>query len=120
MRTLALRRRIVGLPVTILAAFSLLLQVALAPGVFSAPSDTLPAICHAATGDDRAPQPIPGHGCDHCMLCRAGAVAFLLPPPAPLLPAPVVTALAAVRLPADAAPGAAWPAYASRAPPAIG
>ena len=122
MRTLAFRRRMVGLPVTIVAALSLLLQVAVAPGVFSAPPDTLLAICHAATGNDgdRAPQPLPGHGCDHCVLCRAGAVSLLLPPPEPPLPAQAVAVVPAAPLPVEAARGAGWPAYASRAPPTIG
>jgi hypothetical protein len=124
MRILAPRRRMLALPVAIVAAFALLLQVVAAPGISAGPPDALlgrGSICHAITSDagEHAPQPLSGHDCDHCLLCQAGAVAILLPP-SPRLPVPAVTAAAAARLPADRPRGAARPAYASRAPPAIG
>jgi len=116
----------VALPVAIVAAFSLLLQVAVPPRAYSLPPDALLAlgsICHVATGDDgdRAPQPLPGHGDEcYCPLCQVAPVAFLLPPPAPRLPVPSASVLRAVPLPTDGPRGAARPAYASRAPPTIG
>ncbi len=125
MRRCAPRRRIVALPVAIVAAFSLLLRVAVAPGVFSAPADGLLAlgsICHAATGEDgdKGPQPLPGHGHEHCLLCQAGFASFVPPPSAPRLAVPTAIAVRAVPLPSDEVRGGVWPAYASRAPPAIG
>jgi hypothetical protein len=107
------------------AALSLLLQVAMAPGMFAGSQLTLPglgSICHAATGDagDHAPQPLSGQDCDHCLLCHAGAIAYLPPSAPPGLTVPVVASSPATRLPAAGPRDAAWPAYASRAPPAIG
>ena len=104
----------------IAAGLALLLQVVLPlPGItLLTPGN----ICHAATGDDgdRAPQPLPGQGCDHCLLCHAGNFSAVLPPPAPRLAAPAVTAIPAAWLPDGGRRGAARPAYASRAPPTIG
>ncbi len=110
------------MPVAIVAAVALLLQVAVAPGVFAAPQNTLLAICHAATGDtgDRAPQPLSGHDHENCLLCQMGAVAFLVPPAAPLVPVPAAAAITAVRVADAGVRGGARLAYASRAPPAIG
>jgi hypothetical protein len=109
----------VSLPVAMVAAVALLLQVAVAPGVFAAPQNALLAICHAAT-DDHAPQPLSGHDHEHCAWCRVGPVAFLLPPPMLLLPVPAAALVSAVRVAGDLVRGAGRLAYASRAPPAIG
>jgi len=119
MRTSALRQRMVAVPVAIAAAVALLLQLAMAPGVFAAPPDGLLAICHAATGD-RAPPALPGHDHEHCLLCQAGTISLLEPPATPWLPVPGATTMSAVRVAHDLVRGAGRLAYASRAPPTIG
>ena len=113
-----------NLSVAIVAALALLLQVGLPSGAFSAPPNAplaLGSFCHAAQNDsDPTPQPFPGHDHEHCLLCQVGTISFLLPPSPPRLPTPAVVAAPATPLPADSLRGAVHPAYASRAPPAIG
>ena len=119
----ARKRRIVALPVAIVAVLSLVLQVAAAPCLFFAPADGLApgSICHAATDDAGSKAPQPMHGCQcSCPLCQVTTAAWLLPPAPPRLPAPSVTAAPAVTRSDTGALAAAWAAYASRAPPAIG
>jgi hypothetical protein len=125
MRGSAPGRRLVGLPVAIVAALALLLQVVASPGAFPAPADGLLAlgsICHAATGDDgdKPPPPLQGRACDHCLLCHAGNFSFALPPPGPRLAVPAIQAVAAAWLRGGGSRSVARPAYASRAPPTIG
>jgi len=120
MRTPAPRLRMLTLPVAIVAALALLLQVALPPGAFSAPPG-LGSICHAAQHDGgTAPPQLPNHNHEHCLLCQVGTVAFLLPAPAPPPPIPIAAASPAPSLPADGPRAAPRLAYASRAPPTIG
>ncbi len=106
-----------------IASLAVLLQFALPlPCLFSLPP-ALDGICHAPTGDDgnRAPQPLSGHACCHCLACQAGAAAFAPPAPAAQPAAPSWVMAAALAPPSDhARRGASYLAYASRAPPLIG
>jgi hypothetical protein len=109
--------------VAIIASLALLLQLTLPPPGLFTPPPGLDGICHAPTGEqgNRAPPPLTGHACWHCLACQAATVALAAPEQGTLFPAPLPGAATAGAASSDSARGGApYLAYASRAPPTIG